>query len=60
MDAKIKQPAAAASILAFPAPRPRAAANIGAETDQQLLLDTVLNNMSQGVLMFDAEAHVII
>src|ERR1700693_1246519 len=59
MDAKIKQPASAASILAFPAPRPRSAANIGAETDQQLLLDTVLNNMSQGVLMFDAEARLV-
>jgi diguanylate cyclase (GGDEF)-like protein len=59
MDAKIKQSASAASILAFPAPRPRAAANIGAETDQQLLLDTVLNNMSQGVLMFDAEARLV-
>ncbi len=59
MDAKIKQPASAASILAFPVPRPRAAASIGAETDQQLLLDTVLNNMSQGVLMFDAEARLV-
>jgi diguanylate cyclase (GGDEF)-like protein len=59
MDAKIKQPASAASILAFPAPRPRSAASIGAETDQRLLLDTVLNNMSQGVLMFDAEARLV-
>ncbi len=59
MDAKIKQPASAASILAFPAQRPRSAANIGAETDQQLLLDTVLNNMSQGVLMFDADARLV-
>jgi diguanylate cyclase (GGDEF)-like protein len=59
MDAKIKQPASAASILAFPAPRPRSAASIGAEADQRLLLDTVLNNMSQGVLMFDAEARLV-
>jgi len=29
------------------------------ETDQQLLLDTVLNNMSQGVLMFDPETRMV-
>jgi PAS domain-containing protein len=29
------------------------------ETDQQLLLDTVLNNMSQGVLMFDPDTRMV-
>jgi diguanylate cyclase (GGDEF)-like protein len=59
MDAKNHQPASAASVLAFPAPRPRAVVNMRAGTDQQLLLDTVLNNMSQGVLMFDAQARLV-
>jgi PAS domain-containing protein len=27
--------------------------------DQQLLLDTVLNNMSQGVLLFDSESRLV-
>jgi diguanylate cyclase (GGDEF)-like protein/PAS domain S-box-containing protein len=38
-------------------PRPREVGR--AETDQQLLLDTVLNNMSQGVLMFDPETRMV-
>src|SRR6266513_1494488 len=29
------------------------------EADQQQLLDTVLNNMSQGVLMFDPETRMV-
>jgi diguanylate cyclase (GGDEF)-like protein len=37
--------------------RPREKAD--GETDQQLLLDTVLNNMSQGVLMFDPETRMV-
>jgi diguanylate cyclase (GGDEF)-like protein len=59
MDAKTKQPASAASVLAFPAARPRPAVNMRAGTDQQLLLDTVVNNMSQGVLMFDSQARLV-
>jgi diguanylate cyclase (GGDEF)-like protein len=39
------------------AQRSREKANAG--TDQQLLLDTVLNNMSQGVLMFDPETRMV-
>jgi diguanylate cyclase (GGDEF)-like protein len=39
------------------AQRSREKANAGA--DQQLLLDTVLNNMSQGVLMFDPETRMV-
>jgi diguanylate cyclase (GGDEF)-like protein/PAS domain S-box-containing protein len=38
-------------------PRPREIGRAG--TDQQLLLDTVLNNMSQGVLMFDPETRMV-
>jgi diguanylate cyclase (GGDEF)-like protein len=59
MDATIRQPAPAASVVAFPGSRPRAALNMRAGTDQQLLLDTVVNNMSQGVLMFDVEARLV-
>jgi diguanylate cyclase (GGDEF)-like protein len=59
MDVKIKQSASAASVLAFPGPRSRSAANACAGADQQLVLDTVLNNMSQGVLMFDADARLV-
>ena len=48
----------AASVLAFPpspsGPRP----NFLAQKDHRLL-DTVLSNMSQGVLMFDADAKMI-
>src|SRR5438128_1729800 len=59
MDAQSQQSAKAASVLAFPGAKPRPALNVRAGTDQQLLLDTVLNNMSQGVLMFDAEARLV-
>jgi len=59
MDATIRQPASAASVLPFPGPRSRPGATVRAEADQQLLLDTVINNMSQGVLMFDAEARLV-
>jgi diguanylate cyclase (GGDEF)-like protein len=58
MDAKTTQSAPAASVVAFPGPRPRPAAPARAGTDQRLL-DTVINNMSQGVLMFDAEARLV-
>jgi diguanylate cyclase (GGDEF)-like protein len=56
MDAKTQQQAQAASVLAFPAARPRPGAARGAS---EVLLDTVLSNMSQGVLMFDAEARLV-
>jgi diguanylate cyclase (GGDEF)-like protein len=59
MDPRSKKPASAASVLAFPGARPRPAVNVRAGADQQLLLDTVVNNMSQGVLMFDAEARLV-
>jgi len=59
MDATIRQTAPAASVVAFPGSRPRAVLNMRAGTDQQLLLDTVVNNMSQGVLMFDVEARLV-
>jgi diguanylate cyclase (GGDEF)-like protein len=59
MDPRSQQPASAASVLAFPGARPRPAVNMRAGADQQLLLDTVLNNMSQGVLMFDSEARLV-
>ncbi len=54
-----QHPAQAASVVAFPAARPRPAVNLRAGTDQQAVLDTVLNNMSQGVLMFDADARLV-
>jgi diguanylate cyclase (GGDEF)-like protein len=57
MDAK--QPTSAASVLTFPGARPRAAVGTRAGTDQQLLLDTIVNNMSQGVLMFDSQARLV-
>ena len=57
MDATIRQPAA--SVVPFPGPRPRPGVMMRTEADQQLLLDTVINNMSQGVLMFDAEARLV-
>src|ERR1700730_1002751 len=59
MDAKIKQSASAASVLTFPGARPRSGGDMRAGTDQQPLLDTVINNMSQGVLMFDSEARLV-
>jgi diguanylate cyclase (GGDEF)-like protein len=59
MDSRSQKPASAASVLAFPGARPRPAVNVRAGADQQLLLDTVVNNMSQGVLMFDAEARLV-
>jgi diguanylate cyclase (GGDEF)-like protein len=59
MDPRSQKPASASSVLAFPGARPRAAVNVRAGADQQLLLDTVVSNMSQGVLMFDAEARLV-
>ncbi len=59
MDRKTKQPVAAASVVAFPGSRPRAVVNMRSGAEQQLLLDTVINNMSLGVLMFDAQARLV-
>src|SRR6266849_4078205 len=59
MDSRSQKPASAASVLAFPGAKPRPAVKMRAGTDQQLLLDTVINNMSQGVLMFDSDARLV-
>src|SRR5712691_6474261 len=59
MDTKSQRPGLAAGILPFPRARRRFRMKMGAARDQQLLLDTVLNNMSQGVLMFDSEARLV-
>jgi diguanylate cyclase (GGDEF)-like protein len=59
MDAQTKQSASAASVLAFPGGKAHADARMRPGTDHQLLLDTVINNMSQGVLMFDAQARLV-
>jgi len=58
MDGPTQQPAQTASVLAFPTPRARSAGGRG-ETEHQILLDTVLNNMSLGVLMFDKDARLV-
>ena len=58
MDGPNQQPAQTASVLAFPTPRARSAGGRG-ETEHQILLDTVLNNMSLGVLMFDKDARLV-
>ena len=59
MDSKSNRDSAAASILRFPPPRAGTRLKSRAPKDQQSLLDTVLNNMSQGVLMFDAEGRLV-
>jgi diguanylate cyclase (GGDEF)-like protein len=59
MDNNGNRDATAASILAFPPHVKGTRSKPRAATDQQLLLDTVLNNMSQGVLMFDADARLV-
>ena len=59
MDAKTQQSAQAASVLAFPTAKPRTGARARSGANQQVLLDTVLSNMSQGVLMFDADARLV-
>jgi diguanylate cyclase (GGDEF)-like protein len=48
-----------ASILAFPLAAGSAPPKSHAPTDHHTLLATVLDNMSQGVLMFDAEARLV-
>ena len=42
-----QHPAQAASVVAFPAARPRPAVNLRAGTDQQAVLDTVLDTPEQ-------------
>jgi diguanylate cyclase (GGDEF)-like protein len=59
MDNNGNRDATAASILTFPPHAAGSRSKPRAATDQQLLLDTVLNNMSQGVLMFDADARLV-
>jgi diguanylate cyclase (GGDEF)-like protein len=49
----------AASILTFPPGASGAGLRFFAPTDHQTHLDTVLNNMSQGVLMFDTDAQMV-
>src|SRR5271167_3571889 len=49
----------AASILGFPRAAVGARAKAQAMQQQQMLLNTVLSNMSQGVLMFDADARLV-
>src|SRR5713101_784249 len=49
----------AAAIVPMPRARPHARAKPPAVRDQQMLLDTVLNNMSQGVLMFDSDTRLV-
>src|SRR5262249_44517582 len=47
---------APASVIPFPSRRRMRGSRIGKD---QLVLDTVLNNMSQGVLMFDADTRLV-
>ncbi len=49
----------AAAIVPVPRAQPHARAKPPAVRDQQMLLDTVLNNMSQGVLMFDSDTRLV-
>ena len=59
MDNNGNRDATAASILAFPSHAAGSRSKPRAATGHQRLLDTVLNNMSQGVLMFDADARLV-
>ena len=47
----------ASDIVAFPLSR--TSVKLEAQAAHQTLLDTVLNNMSQGVLMFDGRAQLV-
>src|SRR5271170_6951803 len=49
----------AASVLGFPRAAAGARAKAQAMQQQQMLLNTVLSNMSQGVLMFDTDARLV-
>jgi len=46
------------NIVSFP-PDASSARQRSLATKDQMLLDTVLNNMCQGVLMFDSDAHIV-
>ena len=46
------------NIVSFP-PDASSARQRSPSTKDQMLLDTVLNNMCQGVLMFDSDAHMV-
>jgi diguanylate cyclase (GGDEF)-like protein/PAS domain S-box-containing protein len=59
VDTKSRRSARAASTLSIARSLPPAREQARGGTDQQLLLDTVLNNMSQGVLMFDPETRMV-
>jgi diguanylate cyclase (GGDEF)-like protein len=58
VGSKTRRPTPAGSVLSFTkefaGPRPSALSR-----DERLLFDTMLNNMSQGVLMFDSDARLI-
>jgi diguanylate cyclase (GGDEF)-like protein len=60
MLVKQKQQDTVSGVLAFPlsptSPHPNSGVHAG---HQAVLLDTVLNNMSQGVLMFDGDARLV-
>jgi diguanylate cyclase (GGDEF)-like protein/PAS domain S-box-containing protein len=59
VDTKSRRSARAASTLSIARSLPPAREQARGGTDQQLLLDTVLNNMSQGVLMFDPDTRMV-
>jgi diguanylate cyclase (GGDEF)-like protein/PAS domain S-box-containing protein len=59
MQGKQKQQNGASSVLAFPQSSALTPSSGVPAGNQTLLLDTVLNNMSQGVLMFDRDARLV-
>jgi PAS domain S-box-containing protein len=59
VDTKSRRSARAASTPSIARSLPPSPERARGGTDQQLLLDTVLNNMSQGVLMFDPETRMV-
>jgi diguanylate cyclase (GGDEF)-like protein len=58
-DSNRSRNSTAASILAFPPAGASAHLKATAPKDHQRDLDTVLNNMSQGVVMFDTDARLV-
>jgi diguanylate cyclase (GGDEF)-like protein len=60
MSDKHSRESVAASILPFPPPATaRVIANNDGHKEHSALLDTVLDNMSQGVLLFDTDARLV-
>ena len=59
MSTNDQQSSSAASIIRFPHNTPRLYMKPRASKEQQLLLATVLDNMSQGVLLFDSESRLV-